>query len=496
MIRNILYLLNKLTHAMKKNLLISLLFFTFTCSAQLIVKDSVILHLNNAQVIDYYNSNGIPPFLFPPKWEVDVHRVIYHTPDPHGVQTIASGLVIIPTNDTCPAPMMTYLHGTQMNKHDVFSNLNGEWFIGVVAATTGYAAAFPDYLGLGVSPGLHPYQHAASEASCAIDLLRALRQICDSNDVDLNGQLFVMGYSQGGHAAMATHREIQQHLSGEFTVTASAPMSGPYDLSGVQFEMVASFDPYSQPGYLPYLVMSFQSVYGNLYSNYSEIFKHPYDSIIPPLILSGTHWMGDVNNVMPSVPRLIIDSTYAAAFFSDTLHPAMLALKDNDVYDWLPQAPMRMGYCTSDQEVTYRNAIVALNRMHQLGANNVNAVCQDTTLSHFDCARPSILFTKFWFDSMAQFCQQPPNSILSPEFVNTQISFRPNPCMDELNISFSNSGKEEYTVYIVDMGGRIIRMFPGVMADHFTCNVSGLNKGSYIVMADGKKPYWGKLVKQ
>jgi hypothetical protein len=42
------------------------------------------------------------------------------------------------------------------------------------------------------------------------------------------GKLFVTGYSQGGYVAMATHRAMQ---SGGMTVTASAPMSGPYALA-------------------------------------------------------------------------------------------------------------------------------------------------------------------------------------------------------------------------------------------------------------------------
>lgn len=478
-----------------KKLLFALFFlFSYYCNAQLIVQDTVLLHLDSMAIINYYNANGIPPFLFPPKYEVDVHRVIYHTPDPHGVQTIASGLVIIPTDDTCAAPMATYLHGTQSKKSDVFSNLQGEWFIGVVAATSGYAAALPDYLGLGVSPGMHPYQHAHSEASCSLDMLRAMREICGSNGLALNGQLFIMGYSQGGHSAMALHREIQLNHAGEFTVTASAPMSGPYDLSGVQFEMVASFDPYAVPGYLPFLILSYQSVYGNLFSSYSEIFKHPYDSIIPPMF-DGNYSIGDVNNVMPSVPRLIIDSAYAEGFFSDTTHPAWLALKDNDVYDWAPVAPVRMGYCTKDQEVTYRNAIVALTRMHELGAVHVQAICRDTTLGHFECARPSILFTTLWFDSLADFCGSPPTGIRADNFINKDIQISPNPSIDEVTISFSNLDGSEYDIYIVDMSGRINMHIPGVLSGRVTLQTGHLRKGSYIIMIDGKKQYWGKLLK-
>ena len=39
----------------------------------------------------------------------------------------------------------------------------------------------PDYLGMGESPGLHPYVHGESEATATLDMIRAAREfISDS----------------------------------------------------------------------------------------------------------------------------------------------------------------------------------------------------------------------------------------------------------------------------------------------------------------------------
>ncbi|MBO0155283.1 hypothetical protein J0688_25075, partial [Vibrio parahaemolyticus] len=46
-----------------------------------------------------------------------------------------------------------------------------------------------------------------------------------------SSHLFITGYSQGGHVAMATHKVIERDYAREFTVTASGPMSGPYNLA-------------------------------------------------------------------------------------------------------------------------------------------------------------------------------------------------------------------------------------------------------------------------
>ena len=67
----------------------------------------------------------------------------------------------------------------------------------------------PDYLGLGSSPSYQGYGHARSEATCVVDALRAGRSLCASNNVTLNGQLFLTGYSEGGQVTMAAHRELE-----------------------------------------------------------------------------------------------------------------------------------------------------------------------------------------------------------------------------------------------------------------------------------------------
>jgi hypothetical protein len=403
----------------------------------------------------------------------------------------------VPVGDTCPVPLISYQHGTQSKKDQVFSYLKGEWIVGVAGAATGYLACLPDYIGLGFSPGIHPYQHAETEARAVIDMLRAAREIAAREGLNLSDELFLLGYSQGGHATMAAHREIEENLEAEFTVTASAPLSGAYDMSGVQFDMVASFDPYSVPGYLPFLILGYQDVYGNLYNDISEIFAAPYDSILPPLF-DGNYTINDVNAVMPSVPRLIIDSTYAAAFFSDPQHPALLALKDNDVYDWVPVAPVRMGYCDLDEEVSFLNAFVARDTMQARGATSVEAISRSSTLGHFECAQPSILLSKFWFDSLSvnsTFCHT--TGIFSPDFKNTEMSIFPNPASEETQISFSNKEQNNYSVFIATTAGNIVNTIRNVADEKVVVDTRNLSSGIYIVLIHSeKKSYWGKLVKE
>ena len=431
--------------------LIVLLISTSVCTlAQgTLVEDTIILHLNYDDIDDLLVQNGIPSGLLPVNFEVDVHRVIYTTPDVDGVTpTTASGLIFIPTGDTCEMPLMAYLHGTKVKKDETFYFLQGEWFLGVLTASTGYVMCLPDYLGLGASPGIHPYQHARSEATASVDILRSARIICAQENRRLNDQLFLVGYSQGGHSVLATHRMIQEELSDEFTVTASAPGSGPYDMSGSQLDMVASFDPYAQPGYLPYLIQSYQHVYGNMYSTLQEIYVPPYDQTLPPL-LDGSYDMGALNAAMPPVPRDIFQQAYQDEFFSDPQHPAQVNLRDNDVYEWVPQAPIMFNYCRSDEEVTYLNTMVAADYMMANGATDIQVIERDSVMGHFACAEPSIIFSKFWFDSMADLCTESVG--IAETQLTSKLNIYPNPVTDGM-VHFAND--EPIEVRVLDMRGR------------------------------------------
>lgn len=411
-----------------------------------IIEDSLMMTLTPQDIDDLLAANGIPSGILPLEYAVDVHRIVYDTPDPNGNPTYASGLVFIPQEVECPMPMFTYLHGTKSLKTQTFYYFQDEWFLGAVMAASGYVASMPDYIGLGFSPGLHPYQHARSEATASIDLLRVARTICAQTEVELNGQLFITGYSQGGHATLATHRMIQEELSDEFTVTASAPGSGPYDMSGHQFDMVAEMEPYSVPGYLPYVILSYQSVYGGFFNDYSEIFVSPYDETLPPLF-NGEYGFDAINAAMPEIPRLIINPDYEEAFFSDPEHPFLLALRDNDVYDWVPEAPVLFNYCSSDEEVTYLNTIFTVEHMTGLGANNIEAINRSDELGHYECANPSLLFSKIWFDGMVQWCP----AGVDDANADLSIEIYPNPVTDG-QLRLTNAGPVQVT--ITDLTGR------------------------------------------
>jgi len=343
------------------------------------------------------NNQGLPPDLYGCRYGVKIYRVLYQTITPLGDSTAASGALAIPIGDMCRIPLANYSHGTVLDKEGVPSFLSYEAEIGRLFACRGIVVSMPDYLGLGLGTGLHPYVHAKSEASATVDMLRAIRNLQTEIGFTLNDQLFLFGYSQGGHACMATHREIDLFHATEFTVTASAPMSGPYDISGVQSQYLIDDVPYSSPAYLPYVIYSYKEYYPDLFDTVQYIFAPPYDVTLPPYF-DGTHAFGNANAACAPIPNDMILPAVFEEFMTMPDHPFWVALRDNDVYDWVPQAPIRMYYCMGDEQVHYMNALVADSAFDALGAPDVEAIELSATEDHAGCVPLALLSGNSFFN--------------------------------------------------------------------------------------------------
>ena len=340
---------------------------------------------------------GIP---VTPQYNVQLYKVVYETIDPWGGRTQASGALALPQNANNPLPLVSYQHGTLILTNDAPSSmdLSGEVSVGVAFATTGYAAAVPDYLGLGASPGLHPYLHARSEATACIDMLRAARSVCASNGFPLSGRLFLCGYSQGGHATMALLRQIEEYHTNEFTVTACAPMAGPYDLSGVTTADFLSGRTEPNPYYFIYLLAAYQAVY-HLAPSLADLLAPPYNTTLPPL-LHGNASGSQINSAMPADPAEVLKPAYLQDFKSNPHNALRLALEANDVYAWKPLAPMRLYHCAGDEDVVIANSQVAYDFFQAVGATQVQLIDPNPSANHAGCVLPSLLDAKAWFDSL------------------------------------------------------------------------------------------------
>ena len=341
-----------------------------------------------------WKAKNIKKFIAPINNPLDVFEVIYETTWHDGSLIEASGIFFLPRKKDKEFPMICYHHGTQIVKDRKIA-FTGEQAICTVFSASGYMVAFPDYIGLGEGKRTHLYHHVETEAAASIDMLRAIKELLVKENAKQNKFLFLTGYSQGGHATLATLKVMQEKHADEFIVTAAAPMSGAYDLAGIQTEVM--FKPYSHPGYLPYLVYSYQEAY-KCFDNPNNCFKTAYAEILPPLF-DGKHTMNDINKVMPEVPKDVLKDEFMEAFNNNDQFPFKVALSKNSVHDWKPEVPVMMCYCTADEQVNYKNAFVASDAMKAKGAKHITLRNAGKKFGHGKCAIYASAYTKMYFDS-------------------------------------------------------------------------------------------------
>ncbi len=354
-----------------------------------------------------------------PECGVDVHQIRYNTLDPAQQPTISSGALMIPTgtNSDCQGarPVVVYAHGTSAEKNYNIADLtnpdNAEGLLIAAAfAAQGYIVVAPNYAGFDTSTlPYHPYLHADQQAKDTFDALTAARSALPTSTAPTitdNGQLFITGYSQGGHVAMATHRLMQTNGA---TVTASAPMSGPYALAAFGDAVFQGQVISSAPLLVGWTMSAYQRIYGNIYSAPTDAFEARYASgIDTALPTTGTRSQLYDQGLLPREqlfnstppdpayaaytpattpadlahvfargfgPEALITNAFRGAYLQDSLanpdggfptvtdgrpaaapaHPLRVAFKANDLRNWTPTAPVLLCAGHDDPTVLYMN---------------------------------------------------------------------------------------------------------------------------------------------
>lgn len=339
--------------------------------------------------------NKVPKALINVKYAVDIYDVTYETTWHDGSKIMASGLYFVPRGVEGAMPQTVYHHGTRVHKGRD-KDLGGEDFLCLGMAVDGYVVLQPDYVGLGHGDKFHLYQLAKPLGQTSVDMLYAIRQLNDTLGVKVNDKLFLTGYSEGGYATLATNKLIQEKYSNEFKVTAASGMSGAYDMAGVQSEVM--FRPYSNPHYLPYLLSAINEVYKIVPYDIHEVYKAPYDTLIP-ILFSKSNNIGNIDKALPEIPKDMIKDSIVLVFQTDTSFPLHRVLKENSLCDWKPENPVQLCFCDNDEQVTYKNAFVAHDRMKKLGAEHVTLRRGGKKYGHYKCAIFASMYTKLYFDS-------------------------------------------------------------------------------------------------
>jgi poly(3-hydroxybutyrate) depolymerase len=267
-----------------------------------------------------------------PTCAITVYSIKYHTIDSSSADTPAGAAIYVPsgTNAACQGsrPVLLYAHGTSVQKSTDMANLgaNEPRLIAAMFAAQGYIVVAPNYVGYaGATVGYHPYLDAEQQSADMVDALRAARSVFSSVNASASSRLMITGYSQGGFVALATQRAMQTKHAAEFTVTAAAPLSGPYALTLFGDGIFNGAPTTGSAGFIPMLINAGQRAGAALYTSTAEIYEPKYASGIENL-LPGAQSLGDLvaagklpNDVLFAADSLPQTSGYGSFFGADHL---------------------------------------------------------------------------------------------------------------------------------------------------------------------------------
>ncbi|HLR83834.1 MAG TPA: hypothetical protein VK059_02735 [Nocardioidaceae bacterium] len=332
----------------------------------------------SAQKIRDIPRNGVSRRLERDGWDasrvrfgVTAYRVVYRTVDVAGKPTRASGLVVLPRSQRHRLRLVSYAHGTTSYKPDVASNLSNDFVVSPALSygSAGFAAASPDYLGLGKGPGTHPWMHVSSETTASIDMLRATRELVRRQGRALHKGVYLTGFSQGASAALGTARRLQRVPHRWFHVGAAGAISGAYDLADVEVPAMLEgrLDPKMAVAYAAYLLVAWDRIY-DLYASPSELVKQPYADRIEGLF-DGTTPGQDMLAALPDT----LDDLLTARGHRSFAHPSMrlrraMRTADSVCKNWRPRRPIRLFVARDDEQAASANTSSCSHSFRESGA--------------------------------------------------------------------------------------------------------------------------------
>ena len=308
-------------------------------------------------------------------YDVSCYSLVYKTTDVNDALIDASGLLCLPKGKSGAGPLLSFQHGTIFNKADAPTTLDSSYYwTGPLFASMGYIAVVPDYLGYGASGSiLHPYLHAKTLSSSAVDMLRAAKRFLALPEINTatDGRLFLAGYSEGGYATLAAQRSLEG-LPTEFTVTVSEPGAGPYDVSGT-FASQVNLPTVNRPAYMAFLVKSYDMVY--IRPSKVTYYFTPSAAAQLDTLFAGNLSSGAISGALggETIPiNTLFNQTFLDSFNGSGEADLKAALVANDIYNWKPSAPTIFFHGQDDDLVPYANSVKAVQTMQANGVASVS----------------------------------------------------------------------------------------------------------------------------
>ncbi len=317
--------------------------------------------------------------------DIDIYKLVYDNIDYKGM----TGLLVVPQGGTKDSfPMIALQHPTQVLRKMSPSNYGQITIddqltipLALFLGRAGYIVVVADYPGLGDNRDIHPYctkrlgPVVTSMMNATLEMLRN-----KGEGQTFNGDVYLMGFSEGGYATTVTAQDIEQRYSSQYKLKATAALDGPHSLSETMRNVMLTADKnFSAPYFLPYVINGFADAYGSSL----EIIRFENAIVNPTIVnpqtqkqepfnpnlrarLYGDYSGKEINDyirlVQPYVgPKTILTRDFIVSL-SDRNSKVYEVLKKNDsTTGWSPKTKLTFFHNVFDDLVPYNNSERAYN---------------------------------------------------------------------------------------------------------------------------------------
>ncbi len=352
------------------------------------------------------------------KVPLDTYKLRYKSRDEKGSSVILSGLLVLPRGGA-PKGLVVFNHGTTVDRRASPSRFTGqptgsETEVAALAfASGGYAVAMPDYLGLGDHNATHPYPLGVINSAAGIDMILPARSAANRVGVKLGTPLYISGYSEGGAVTMAATRTLESKLDPLYRVTASAPLSGPYDLSGVTRKSLLvpprnQLELATRLYLMSYMVYYFHKSQGVKLTDYfkpmmANAIARCYDNnMSDENVIKNLTFTAVLMRSKNSLENVLNPRFYKAMQTLDMKDPLIRELIKNDCYNWTPRTKMLLVALKNDAVVSDKNTDKAIITMRARGVSSnlvrKYVIKEKDELNHISVIPSAIMVARRYFD--------------------------------------------------------------------------------------------------
>lgn len=342
---------------------------------------------------------------------------------PEGGMDRQSGMLYLPADNAVGAgesgtrelSWIVFLKGTEHLRDNVPSRGGStERSLMEAGAALGYAVWAPDYAGMGDSPGPQAYCVPESMAASALDGLEAAREYVRGlpHIYSESGRVYILGYSQGGLAAMATFSSIADgHIAVPgLGVSAVYVLGAPLDLMiGVPF-LNEKRSIISRPDYNLLLVMGWARSYPETIRLEDILLPRVIDSVLPLFDgkRDGKELCGLIAKAVGAKQDEVLDSDlYLPQYLRDIRHdpdsvPYYHAQSMARLDRWTPPSgiPIRIAASPADEVVPFLNSERAYIYMHEHKPDSDIVLVRLASGSHVRSAIEGLLYALLDLDML------------------------------------------------------------------------------------------------